>query len=207
MGVDGPEGLKKKGLITIFSESAPLAPSNYCTITKILDEAFSDHVNPHAPTPSVKLGDFHFDHVDHHDASDAAMFDGGSSINTIMLSPAPASKKQKTSVKDVTKVRRSKRIAKIFDGYKDKIVADLAKSRIEKDNIQLAIARGKKKQAKQTIKESKKIITKAFSANIIDSDGLSPPKLPISIVQCIGVEHCLIPPSEVSAEKLTSKSE
>jgi hypothetical protein len=144
--------------------------------------------------------------MDDHVASDAALSDGDFAVNTCLLSPAPVGKKQKHQVRDVTEVRHSKRIAKICDGFKDKDSSMLAKNKAVIDNSQTATTRGKKKQAKKSAKDSKEIISKAFSANIIDSDAPPPSELPISTVQCIGVEHCMIPPSEVSVEKLTSNS-
>jgi hypothetical protein len=209
MEVDGPQGREKKGLITVFYEDAPMPLTSYCTITELPDEPIStiDISHGSALMPSDSLCGNPFDHVDDHDASDAAMSDDGLSDNTLMHTPAPAGKKQKTLVKDVREVRRNQRIAKIFDGYKDKAAADLAKGKSEMDNPQHIVIKGKKKQAKQANKDSKKIISKAFSAKFIDSDAPPPPELPISTAQCIGVEHCMIPPSEVSTENLTTKPE
>jgi hypothetical protein len=209
MEVDGPQGREKKGLITVFSEVAPMPLTSCCTITELQDEPIStiDISHGSALIPSDSLCGNPFDPVDDHDASDAAMSDDGLSYNTLMHTPAPAGKKQENLVKDVREVRRSQRIAKIFDGYKAKAATDLAKGKSEMDNSQHIVAKGKKKQAKQANKDSKKIISKAFSTEIIDSDAPAPPELPISIVQCIGVEHCMIPPSEVSTENLTTKPE
>jgi hypothetical protein len=95
--VDGPEGQEKKGIITVFTESPPLPFTNSCTITDLPEDFDCEHVTilDSTLTPDEHFDDFHLDPMDDHAASDAAMSDGGSTVSTYLLSPAPAGKKQK----------------------------------------------------------------------------------------------------------------
>jgi hypothetical protein len=74
----------------------------------------------------------------------------------------PTKKKQKKAIRVVSEVRRSQRIAKICDGYKDKEAVDKAKEK-GKSSIAEKEAkkpRGKKKQMEKATSE----LTSAFSA-------------------------------------------
>jgi hypothetical protein len=117
--------------------------------------------------------------------------------DTLSSLTAPAKKKQKKIIRDVSEVRRSQRIAKIYNGFKDKEAVDRAK---DKEKIPETVkapknTRGKKKQDSVTL-------TGSFSAEIIQDDAPPPPELPIDTIQAIGTDNCKIPPSEVSVEKL-----
>jgi hypothetical protein len=93
-------------------------------------------------------------------------------------------KKKQPAPRDVSLVRRSRRIASKAAGYKDKASADAAQS-------------------------SKKIIPinlgSQFDA-VVDHQGTIPPELPLDTMQAIGTSFCQIPPGELSAANLNYDS-
>jgi hypothetical protein len=108
---------------------------------------------------------------------------------------------------DVKEVRRSRRIAVISAGYKDKEAADAAMAReLEKEQQNEARKgkdKGKEKEKKKApTKVAKKNLNSEFDVEIIDRTAPPPAELPIKIVQNIAVDQCQIHPSEVTDEKL-----
>jgi multidrug resistance efflux pump len=102
-----------------------------------------------------------------------------------MTTPAPAPKKQKKIAKDVTEVRRSTRIAKLCDDFKDKAAADQAKANMNQAETGSDIGEiNKKKKKAQVTKKSNKT---TFSASVIDTSAPPPPELSIDNVHTIGV--------------------
>ncbi|KAK1667746.1 hypothetical protein QYE76_055905 [Lolium multiflorum] len=93
-------------------------------------------------------------------------------------------KKKQPAPRDVSLVRRSRRIASEAAGYKDKESADATQC-------------------------SKKIIPinlgSQFDA-VVDRQGAIPPELPLDTVQAIGTNFCQIPPEELSAANLNYES-
>jgi hypothetical protein len=106
-----------------------------------------------------------------------------------------AIKKKSQGPVDVAEVRRNGRLAGLSAGYNDKAAADVA--------IQKTIGPdAAPKTSKEISKMIKKNLNQQFEVEIIDNEALPSPELLISTIQSTGVEHCPIPPSEVSAEKL-----
>jgi hypothetical protein len=189
--VDG-ENHEKKAIFTIYTSSSPPLHQSKCCITELEEDNSSYTESSYNP-------------IDDHVESDNLMTDE-EEICTIMTATSPAPKKQKKIVKDVTEVRRSNRIAKLCDGFKDKNAADLAKACMaqsvsESDNG----GTSKIKKMKKT-QGTKKIIKKSFSASVIDTSAPPPPELSIDNVQAIGVGQCKISPEELSVDKLCSSS-
>jgi hypothetical protein len=189
--VDG-ENHEKKAIFTIYTSSSPPIHQSKCCITELEEDNSSCTESSYNP-------------IDDHVESDTMMTDEEEN-NTLLTVTTPAPKKQKKIVKDVTEVRRSNRIAKLCDGFKDKNAADLAKASMsqsvsESDNGEV-IKNKKKKKTQGT----KKNIKKSFSASVIDTSAPPPPELSIDNVQDIGVGQCKISPKELSVDKLCSSS-
>jgi hypothetical protein len=117
--------------------------------------------------------------------------------DTLSPQTAPAKKKQKKTIRDVSEVRHSQRIAKIYDGFKDKDAAGRAKDKEKFFETVKApkSTRGRNKQGSATL-------TGSFLDEVIQDDAPPPPELPIDTIQAIGIDNYKIPPSEVSVEKL-----
>jgi hypothetical protein len=173
-----------------FSPSGPAPHQSKCFISEIEDDNSSYTETSYNP-------------IDDHEESDAMMTDE-EDLSAHMATSTPAPKKQKKIAKDVTEVRRSSRIAKLCDGFKDKAAADLAKAcmtQIENDSDIGDV--NKKKKKTQVTKKSNKT---SFSASVIDSSAPPPPELSIDNVQAIGVGQCRISREELSADKLNATS-
>jgi hypothetical protein len=122
------------------------------------------------------------------------------------ITPAYKRKNDEAPV-DVKEVRRSRRIAVITAGYKDKNAADAALAReAEKDMQKSNKAEKEKGKKKATSKTTRKNLSHEFEADVVDKSAPPPPELPIKTIQAIAVDQCQIPPSEVSEEKLLDKS-
>jgi hypothetical protein len=141
--------------------------------------------------------------IDDHVESNAMMSDEeGLSAHMTISTPTP--KKQKKIAKDVTEVRRSSRIAKLCDGFKDKAAADMAKACMPQTENDSDIGDVNKKNKKtQVTKKSNKT---SFSTSVIDSSAPPPPEPSIDNVQAIGVGQCMISPEEFYADKLNATS-
>jgi hypothetical protein len=179
---------EKKAIFTIYTSFGPSPHQSKCFISKIEEDNSSYTKTSYNP-------------IDDHEESDAIMTDE-EDLSTHMTTSTPAPKKQKKIAKDVTEVRRSTRIAKLCDGFKDKAAADLAKASITQtetgsDNGEV----NKKKKKTQVTKMSNKT---SLSASVIDSSAPPPPELSIDNVQAIGVGQCKISPEELSADKLNA---
>jgi hypothetical protein len=165
---------EKKAFLTIYTSSTPVPHQSNYIITEIEDDNSSSTETIYNP-------------LDDHVESDAMMSnDEGLSAHMTISTPAP--KKQKKIAKDVTEVRRSSRIAKLCDGFKDKAAVGMAKaSMTESDSVTRDI--NKKKKKTQVAKKSNET---SFSASVIDSSAPPPPELYIDNVQAIGVGQCKI---------------
>jgi hypothetical protein len=85
-----------------------------------------------------------------------------------------APKKQKKIAKDVTEVRRSSRIAKLCDGYKDKEATDMAKENMTEKGT----TKGDNTMKMKKTKMAKKSSSTYFSVAVINSTTPPPPELP-----------------------------
>jgi hypothetical protein len=180
---------EKKAIFTIYTSADPEPHQSKCIISEIEDDTSS-------------LSDASYSPIDDHEESDAMMSEEEPSAH--MATPAPATKKQKKNAKDVTEVRRSTRIAKLCDGFKDKAAADQAKANMNQAETGSDIGEiNKKKKKAQVTKKSNKT---TFSASVIDTSAPPPPELSIDNVQAIGVGQCRISPEELSADKLNATS-
>jgi hypothetical protein len=105
---------EKKAIFTIYTSSVLAPHQSKCIISKIEDDNSSSTETFYNP-------------IDEHVESDAMLSDDeGLSAHMTISTPAP--KKQKKIAKDVTEVRRSSRIAKLCDKFKDKAGVDMAKA-------------------------------------------------------------------------------
>jgi hypothetical protein len=101
-------GSEKKAMITIYSVQPAEFQSSQCIIQEIEEE----HTD--------ETSEFSYDPIDDHEFSDAMLTEPEAESDTLSSQTTPAKKKQKKLIRDVSEVRRSQRIAKICDGFKDK---------------------------------------------------------------------------------------
>ena len=93
-------------------------------------------------------------------------------------------KRKKANVPlDVNDLRRSRRLAGLSVGFKDEAATNKAKY----------------------INNCKKNLNTEFDHKIRDPSAPPPPELPLGTIQAIATKQCLIPPEEVSEEKLMAK--
>jgi hypothetical protein len=104
-------------MIIVYSVKSPDFQSSQITLQEI-DEEHTDETSK-----------FSYDPIDDHEFCDAVLTEPEAEADSFSARTTPAQKKQKKSIKDVSEVRRSQRIAKICDGYKDKEAADQAKDK------------------------------------------------------------------------------
>jgi hypothetical protein len=124
---------------------------------------------------------------------------------TVAFTPAYKRKNEEAPV-DVKEVRRSRRIAVIAAGYKDKNVVEAALAREAEKDMQKNNKEEKEKGKKKATSKMTKNLSHEFEADVIDKSAPPPPELHIKTIQAIAVDQCQIPPSEVSEEKLLDKS-
>uniref|UniRef100_A0ACD5XZP2 Uncharacterized protein n=1 Tax=Avena sativa TaxID=4498 RepID=A0ACD5XZP2_AVESA len=105
-------------------------------------------------------------------------------------------KRKLLAPKDVTAIRRSKRIASQSVGFKNKDATDKAQ---EKECPSLVNTSGKSRKVAKS---------KAHPHEVVIMDQDAPPSavLPVDTIQSIGINQCLISPSEISKDKLFSES-
>jgi hypothetical protein len=128
------------------------------------------------------------------------------SNTSFAVTPAYKRKNEEVPV-DVKEVRRSRRIAVINAGYKDKEAADATLGREAEMEKQKNNKKEKEKEKKKTSSRMiKKNLNNEFEVDVIEKFAPPPPELPIKTIQSIAVDQCQIPPSEVSEEKLLAKS-
>jgi hypothetical protein len=131
---------EKKAIFTIYTSSGPAPHKSKCFIFEIEEDNSSYTETSYNPI------------VDHEE-SDAMMTDE-EDLLAHMTTTTLAPKKQKKIAKDVTEVRRSTRIAKLCDGFKDKATTNLARASMtqtetDSDNGEV----NKKKKKTQVIKK------------------------------------------------------
>jgi hypothetical protein len=178
---------ERKCVVIVFT--AQQAPANKSSI--IISEIYDSQATTSAVLPSQGLtGNDTFDDIPDVAISDAMYV----SNNTVMDTPVGKRKNEQAPV-DVKEVRRSRKIAVISVGYKDKEAADAAMAReLEKEQQNEARKgkdKGKEKEKKKTsAKVDKKNLNSEFDVEIIDRTAPPRPELPIKIVQNIAVDQC-----------------
>ena len=100
--------------------------------------------------------------------------------SAISVSAAQHKRKKNNAPLDVNDLRRSRRLAGLSVGFKNEAAAVKAK---EWD-------------------QCKKNLSSEFEHVICNPEAGPPPELPLETIQAIAVKQCLIPPEEVSGEKL-----
>jgi hypothetical protein len=115
LDVSNEIGSEKKAMITIYS----VHPGDFQPSKCIIQEIEEEH--------NDETSEFTYDPIDDHEFSDAMLTEPEAETDTLSSQTAPAKKKQKKIIRDVSEVRRSQRIAKICDGFKDKEAAGRAK--------------------------------------------------------------------------------
>jgi hypothetical protein len=128
---------EKKAIFTIYTSSDPAPHQSKYFITEIEEDNNS-------------FSEASYNPIDDHEESDALMTDE-EDLSAHMTTPTPAPKKQKKIAKDVTEVRRSTRIAKLCDGFKDKAAADLAKASMTQAETGSDIGEASKKKKKTQV--------------------------------------------------------
>lgn len=160
------QDVERKCVLKIYS-TAPQSPSTSTVVIPEISEDVPDIQS--AMTPAAPI---------------SASFD-----TQIELENFTTPKRKQPPI-DVKEVRRSRRIAGLGVGYKDKAVANQAN-----------MNNGK------IVKTAKKNLSLEFDVEIIDPAAPPPLELPISDVQAMGMNQCQIPPSEMSVEKLLASGE
>jgi hypothetical protein len=197
--VTAEEYSERKCVVTVFT--AQQTPANESSV--IISEIYDNQDNAAAVHPSQ--------FIPTEEIPDVTMSDAMYETNTTVIETPVGKRKNEQAPVDVKEVRRSRRIAVISAGYKDKEAADAAMAReLEKEQQNEARKgkdKGKEKEKRKTsAKVAKKNLNSEFDVEIIDRTAPPPPELPIKIVQNIAVDQCQIPPSEVTDEKLLAKS-
>jgi hypothetical protein len=197
--VTAEEYSERKCVVTVFT--AQQTPANESSV--IISEIYDNQDNAAAVLPSQILST--------EEIPDVTMSDVVHGTNTTVMETPVGKRKNEQVPVDVKEVRRSRRIAVISAGYKDKEAADAAMARELEKEQQIEAGQGKgkgkeKEKKKAATKGAKKNLNTEFDVDIIDKTAPPPPELPIKIVQNIEVEQCQIPPSEVTDEKLLDKS-
>jgi hypothetical protein len=157
--VDG-DTHEKKGFLTIYSSADPILHQSSCTITELEENESNTTESSYNP-------------IDHHVESDAMMSDDEAPSSQVKIT-THVPKKQKKIAKDVTEVRRSSRVAKLCDGYKEKEAADMAKEKMTEKGT----PKGDNTMKKQKTKMAKKSSNTSFSAAVINSTAPPPLELP-----------------------------
>jgi hypothetical protein len=199
---------ERKCIVTVFTAQEPSIAKSSVTISEIYDTSEETSAGQSAQINSTN-DVVHMNQVlTDTDMPDTMSMFEQQDTNLSLATATPAYKrKNEEAPVDVKEVRRSRRIAVIAAGYKDKNAADAALAREAEKDMQKNHKAEKEKGKKKTVsKMTKKNLSHEFEADVIDKSAPPPPELPIKTIQAIAVDQCQIPPSEVSEEKLLDKS-
>ena len=101
-------------------------------------------------------------------------------VPAIASTPAINKRKKVNAPLDVNELRRSRRLAGLSVGVKNEAAPNKAKK----------------------MDKCKKNLNSEFEHEIRDPTASPPPELPLNTIQAIATKQCLIPPEEVSEEKM-----
>jgi hypothetical protein len=159
--VTAEEYSERKCVVTVFT--AQQAPANEFSV--IISEIYDNQDNAAAVLPSQFLST--------EEIPDVTMSDAVHGTNTTVMETPVGKRKNEQAPVDVKEVRRSRRIAVISAGYKDKEAADAAMARELEKEQQIDAGQGKgkgkeKEKKKATTKVAKKNLNSEFDVDIID---------------------------------------
>ena len=179
INVDDAHGPVKKCLLTVVTETPPEPMISTVMISEELDisETSAAALSPrHEPDMSPAILDFM--------ASNPNSPYAGPTAPPAILSIHVVNKRKNANAPlDVNDLRRSRRLASLSVGFKYEAAANKAKN----------------------ISNCQKNLNTEFEHEVRDPTAPPPPELPLGTIQALATKQCMIPPEEVSEEKLMAK--
>ena len=187
INVDDAHGPIKKCLLTITTEAPPEPVISSVMISEVLDHTASSKLSL-IPSPKPVLSPAMLDFMAINPNSPTAeplqeLIEDLPIVPAIASTPAINKRKKVNAPLDVNELRRSRRLAGLSVGFKNEAAANKAK----------------------IISNCQKNLNTEFEHEVRDPTAPPPPDLPLGTIQALATKQCLIPPKEVSEEKLMAK--